>query len=186
MFTHEHSGPIIYQVVESSPPWSPMIFSGLRATPGQPPCSAPMFPWSWISITATTHVLHVHLAAPSANSCCVICWVIHMSWTVLRPSFRSCQVKPLTCTSCCALLNSHLRVGYQFLRCRIPRQPLFSPAYTPNEFSCLAWTFHRQANVLQQSALPISSTVGMAANTFRPCLGKPAEVCIPCTFDTVT
>jgi len=42
-----------------------------------------------------------------------------MPWTVLRPSFRSCQVEPLTCTSCCALPNSHLLAGCQFLRCRI-------------------------------------------------------------------
>jgi hypothetical protein len=96
-----------------------MIFSGLRATPGQPPCSAPMIPWSWISITATTHVLHAHLATPSTSSCCVIYWVTHMPWTVLRPSFRSCQVEPTTCTSRCAMPNSHLRAGCQFLRCRI-------------------------------------------------------------------
>jgi hypothetical protein len=32
---------------------------------------------------------------------------------------------------------------------------LFSSAYAPNEFSCLAWTFHRQAHVRQQSTLPI-------------------------------
>ena len=38
---------------------------------------------------------------------------------------------------------------------RIPRQPLFSSAYAPDEFSCLTWTFHRQAHVRQQSALPI-------------------------------
>jgi len=96
-----------------------MIFSGLRATPSQPSCSAPMISWSWISITATTHVLHTHLVALSASSCCVICWVIHMPWTVLHPSFRSCQVKPLTCTSCYTLPNSHLRAGCQFLRYRI-------------------------------------------------------------------
>ena len=76
-----------------------------------------------------------------------------MPWTVLRPSFRSCQVEPLTCTSCCALPNSHLRAGCQYLRCRIPRQPHFSSAYTPDEFSCMA--FHHQAHVCQQSALPI-------------------------------
>ena len=35
------------------------------------------------------------------------------------PSFRSCQVEPLTCTSRCALPNSYLRAGCQFLRCRI-------------------------------------------------------------------
>jgi hypothetical protein len=163
-----------------------MIFSGLRATPGQPPGSAPMIPWSWISITATTHVLHAHLAASTASSCCVIWWVIHMFWTVICPSFTSCQVKPLTCTSCCALLNSHLRAGCQCLRCRIPRQPQFSSAYPPNEFSCVAWTVHHQANVRQQSALPISTTVGMAASILRPWFGQPAEVCIPCTFDTVT
>ena len=54
-----------------------------------------------------------------------------------------------------ALPNSHLRAVCQCLRCRIPRQPLFSSAYAPDEFSCLAWTFHRQAHVRQQSALPI-------------------------------
>jgi len=61
----------------------------------------------------------------------------------------------MTCTSRCALPNSHLRAGCQHLRCRIPRQPLFSSAYALDEFSCLAWTFHRQAHVRQQSALPI-------------------------------
>jgi hypothetical protein len=37
-----------------------------------------------------------------------------------------------------------------------------------------------------KSTLPISPTVGIAANTLRPCFGQPAEACIPCTFDTVT
>jgi len=107
------------------------------------------------NITATTHVLHAHLAAPAASSCCVIRWVTHMPWTVLHPSFRSCQVEPTTCTSCCALSNSHLRAGCLCLRCRIPRQPQFSSAYPPDEFSCVAWTVHRPAHVRQQSALPI-------------------------------
>jgi len=39
---------------------------------------------------------------------------------------------------------------------------------------------------LHKSALPISSSVGMAASTLRACFGQPAEVCIPCTFYTVT
>ena len=117
--THEYSGPIIYQVVRSFSPMIPHDLSGLRATLDQPPCPAPIIPWSWISITATTHVLHAHLAAPSASSCCVICWVTHMPWTILRPSFRSCQVEPTTCTSRCALSNSHLRADCQCLRCLI-------------------------------------------------------------------
>ena len=96
-----------------------------------------------------THVLHAHLAAPTTSSCCVSCWVTRMPWTVLRPSFRSCEVEPLTCTNCCALLNSHLRAGCQYLRCRISRQPKFSSAYLPNEFSCLASTFHRPVHVRQ-------------------------------------
>jgi len=54
-----------------------------------------------------------------------------------------------------ALSNSHLRASCQCLCCRIPRQPLFSSTYAPDEFSCMAWTFHRQAHVRQQSALPI-------------------------------
>jgi hypothetical protein len=36
-----------------------------------------------------------------------------------------------------------------------------------------------------KSALPISSTVSMAASTLRPCFGQPAEVCTSCTFNTV-
>jgi hypothetical protein len=46
--------------------------------------------------------------------------------------------------------------------CRLPMSSLsnsstaqFSSAYPPDEFSCVAWTVHRQANVRQQSALPI-------------------------------
>ena len=101
--------------------------------------------------------------------------VSHMPWTVLRPSFRLCQVEPTTCTSRCALPNSHLHAGCQCLRCRIPRQSQFSSAYAPDEFSCLAWTFHRQANVRQQSALPISAPVGMAASTLRACFGQPTK-----------
>ena len=100
-----------------------------------------------------------------------------------------------------ALPNSHLRAGSQCWRCRIPRQPMFSSAYAPDEFSRLAWTFPRQAHVRRQSALPIfpltnlqphkstlpiSPTDGMAASTLRPCFGQPAEACTSCTFDTVT
>jgi hypothetical protein len=66
-----------------------------------------------------TQVLHAHLAALTASLCYVSCWVSRIPWTVLRPSFRSCQVEPMTCTSYCALLNSHLRAGCQCLRCRI-------------------------------------------------------------------
>jgi hypothetical protein len=140
--------------------------SSLESTPVMLPRFAPMMlslhprstPWShnlgrpWLPLN---HVLHAHMAAPSASSCCVSCWVTRMPWTILRPSFRSCQVEPMTCTSRCALPNSHLRAGCKFLRCRIPRQPLFSSAYTPDEFSCLAWTFQRPAHVRQQYALPI-------------------------------
>jgi hypothetical protein len=161
-------------------PWSPIFqdivghflphvlhdFSSLESTPVMLPRFALIMlslhprstPWShnlgrpWLPLT---HVLHAHMAAPSASSCCVSCWVTRMPWTVIRSSFRSCQVEPMTCTSRCALPNSHLRAGCKFIRCRIPRQPLFSSAYTPNEFSCLAWTFQRPAHVRQQFAPPI-------------------------------
>jgi len=129
-----------------------------RSAPTRLPLRPRSAPWShdlgrpWLPLT---HVLHAHLAALSASSCFISCWVTRMSWTVLYPSFRSCQVKSLTCISCCALPNSHLHAGCQCLRCWIPRQPQFSSAYAPDEFSCLAWTFHRQAHVRQQSTLPI-------------------------------
>jgi len=48
------------------------------------------------------------------------------------PSFRSCQVEPMTCTSHCTLPNLHLRVG-----CHCPRQPLFSSAYPLDKKSAL-------------------------------------------------
>jgi hypothetical protein len=124
--------------------------SGLRTLPAMPPRSPAHLSWS--HDLGCPHVLHAHLAVSSVSSCCVSCWVTRMPWTIIRPSFRSCQVEPLTCTSCCALPNLHLRAG---LRCWIPRQPLFSSAYAPDEFSCSAWTFHRQAHVRQQSALSI-------------------------------
>jgi len=93
--------------------------------------------------------------SPNCQFLLCLLLVSHMPWTVLCPSFRSCQVEPPTHTSRCTLPNSHLRAGCQCLRCRIPRQPQFSSAYPPNEFSCLAWTVHRPAHVRQQSALPI-------------------------------
>ena len=63
--------------------------------------------------------MHAHLAALTASSCCISCWLTRMSWIVLRPSFRSYQVEPMTCTSRCVLPNSHLCAGCQCLRCRI-------------------------------------------------------------------
>jgi len=104
--------------------------SSLESTPVILPSSVPMrlplhprsAPWShdlgrpWLPLT---HVLHAHLATPSASFCFVSCWVTRMPWAVLCPSFRSCQVEPLTCTNYYALPNSHLRAGCQFLRCRI-------------------------------------------------------------------
>jgi len=65
--------------------------------------------------------------------------------TVPHPSFRSCQVEPMTCTSRCALPNSHLRVG-----CHCPRQPLFSSASPLDEFSCLTWPVQRPTHVHQR------------------------------------
>jgi hypothetical protein len=126
----------------------PHDLSGLRATPGQPP-------WSWISITATNSCSACPPDSPNCQFLQRLLLVSRMPWTVLRPSFRSCQVKPTTCTSCCALPNSHLCAGFQCLPCRIPRQLQFSSAYPPDEFSCLAWIVHRPTHVHQQSALLI-------------------------------
>ena len=107
-----------------------------------------------------------------------------MPWTVLRPSFRSCQVEPTTCTSRCALPNSYLRAGYQCLRCRIPRQPQFSSAYPPDEFCCLAWTFHRLAHVRQQSALPIFLRQTYSCTNLR-CRFMSLLAWLPAPLDTV-
>jgi len=180
------------------------------------PCSAP---WShdlgrpWLPLTHVlphdlgipwlplTHVLHAYMAAPSVSSCCVSCWVTRMPWTVLRPSFKSCQVEPMTCTSRCALPNSHMYAGCQFMRCRIPRQPLFSSAYThwrvflpgldipassPCSSTICAADFSLTNLQPHKSALSIYPTVVITASTLRHCFGQPAEVCTSCTFDTVT
>lgn len=109
-----------------------------------------------------------------------------------------------------ALPNSHLRADSQCLRCRIPRQPQFSSAYAPDEFSRLdipssslcsgldipssspcsstisAADFPLTNLQPHKSALPIYPIVGMAASALRPHFGKPAEACTPCTFNTVT
>jgi len=178
-----------------------------------------MIPWSRKTVTATnprsapwshdlgrpwlplTHVLHAYMAAPSVSSCCVSCWVTRKPWTVLRPSFKSCQVEPMTCTSRCALPNSHLYAGCQFMPCRIPQQPLFSSAYTPwrvflpgldipasspcSSTICAA-DFSLTNLQPHKSALSIYLTVGIIASTLRHCFGQPAKVCTSCTFDTVT
>jgi len=128
-----------------------------------------MIPWSWISITATNPCF----ACPPGSPICQLllhhllshshALDNHSSKFQIVPSQAPDLHKLLRAvefTFACrlpipALPNSHLRAGYQCLRCRIPRQPQFSSAYAPDEFSCLAWTFHCQANVRQQSALPI-------------------------------
>ena len=139
------------------------------------------------------------LARPSAQSS------QPMPWTVLRPSFRSCQVEPLTCTSLLraaesasagklpmrcriricvlpisALPNSHLRAGCPCLRCRILRQSQFSSAYPPDK----AWTVPRPAHVRQQSALPIFPLTNLqphkSALTISPTDGMAASTLRPC------
>jgi len=91
-----------------------------------------------------------------------------MPWTVLRPSFRSCQV-----------------------------EPQFSSAYPPDKAWTIPRPAHvRPQSALpifpltnlqpHKSALTISPTDGMAASTLRPCFGQLAEACTSCTFDTVT
>jgi len=148
-------------------PWSQQL--------GEHPSYAPMMlslhphsaPWShdlgrpWLPLT---HVLHAHLAAPSASSCFVSCWITRMPWTVIRPSFRSCQVEPMTCTSRCALPNSHLRAGCQFLRCRIPRQPMLLTSFP-------AWLGH-------------SIVKPMFVNNLR-CRFIPLLAWLPATLGTV-
>jgi len=137
-----------------------------------------------------------------------------MPWTILRSSFRSCQVELMACTSRCALPNSHLRADCQCLRCRIcicvqaanvfaaefrdspcSRQPIpltSFPAWPVNSIvqpmfvNNLRCRFSFNEPKLHKSALPIYPTVGMAANTLRHYFGQPAEVCTSCTFDTVT
>jgi len=162
-------------------------------------------PWShdlgrpWLPLT---HVLHAHLAAPSASSCFVSCWVTRMLWTVLRPSFRSCQVEPLTCTSwllraaefasACrlsmsSLLNSSTAlVLVSLCPWRVFLPSLDIPSSTPCSSTICAVDFPLTNLQPHKSALPIYPTVGMTTSTLRHCFGQPAEVCTLCTFNTVT
>ena len=128
-----------------------------------------MIPWSKKSITA----INPRSACPPGSPNCqfLLHQLLSHSYALDSPSFKFQIVpsrthglhKPLRAAkfaSACrlpmsALLNLHLRAGCQCLRCWISRQPLFSSAYAPDEFSCLAWTFLRQAHVRQQSTLPI-------------------------------
>jgi len=175
MFTHEHSGPIIYQVVGSFPPWSLMILSGLREQPLVSPhdpmildihnCHYPRSacpPGSPICQLLLRHLLsHSHaLDSPSSKF-----QIVPSRTNDLHKPLRAAKFASVCRLSIPALSNSHLRAGCQCLRCWIPRQPLFSSAYPPEEFSCVAWTVHRPAHVRQQSTLPISAPVGMAAST---------------------
>jgi len=57
--------------------------------------------------------------SPNCQFLLCLLLVSHMPWTVLCPSFRSCQVEPPTHTSRCTLPNSHLRASCQCLRCWI-------------------------------------------------------------------
>ena len=170
-----------------------------------------------------SHIQHVRLAAPSASSLLRQPLSHTPASDSPSPKFvpsRSSDLHQLLraaeFASACrlpipALPNSHLRAGSQCLRCRILRQPQFSSAYAPDEFSHLAWTFPRPFSPgldipspspcsstisaadfpltnLQphKSALPIYPIVGMAASALRPHFGQPAEACTPCTFNTVT
>jgi len=154
-------------------------------------------------VPSRTHDLHKLLCAAEFASACrlPISFQIVPSRThnlhklLCAVKFAFACILPMS-----ALLNPHLRAGCQCLCCWISRQPLFSSAYPPDEFSCLAWTFHRPAlfsiicavdfpltNLqLHKFALLIYPTIGMAASTLRHCFGQLAEVYTSYTFDTVT
>ena len=193
MFTHEHSDPIIYQVVRSFPPWSPHDLSGLRATPGQLPCSAPMIPWSWIFITATTHVLHAHLAAPTASSCCVSYWSLtclgqsffqvldraksnqRLAQVVARYQIHICVQAANVCaaefTSACrmpmsALLNSATApILVNLSPWRVLLLGLDIPSSSPCSSTIYAADFPLTNLKLQKVALPIYVPVDMTTST---------------------
>jgi len=123
-----------------------------------------------------------------------------MPWTVLRPSFRSWQVEPMTCTSCCALLNLYLCAGCQYLRYQYPWQPLFSLAYPLMNFPTWPRESSIQPMFVKQSALlifpnePIDEKI-CVANFFhcwdecqhqKHYFRQPAKVCTSWIFDIVT
>jgi len=120
----------------------------MTATSPRSACS----PGSPICQLLLRHLLsHSHaLDSPSSKFSIVPSQALDLHKLLRAAEFSSACRLPIP-----ALPSLHLRAGCQCLRCRIPRQPLFSSAYAPDEFSCLAWTFHRQANVRQQTALPI-------------------------------
>jgi hypothetical protein len=159
-----------------------MIQQLVEQSSDQPPRFAP---WShdlgrpWLPLT---HVLHAHLAAPAGSSCCVSCWVTRMSSTVLHPSFRTCQVEPMTCTSRCALPKSACRLPMSALPNSSTAPVLVS--LSPDEFSCLAWTFQHPVHVRQQSVLPIFLWWTYSRTNLR-CWFIPLLAWLPAPLDTV-
>jgi hypothetical protein len=122
-----------------------------------------------------------------------------MSWTVLHPSFRLCRVEPMTCTSRCALLNSHLHAGCQYLRYRIRTcvraGNVFAAKFLDSSYSRQpipltsfpAWPGHSNVQPMfvdnlhcrfsfdkpqpHKSALPIYPTIGIVASTLKHYFG---------------
>jgi len=161
-----------------------------------------MISWSWISIIATTHVLHAHLAAPSACQLLLRHLLSH-SHALDNPSSKF-QIVPSRTND----LHKPLRAAEFASVCKLPMSALLNFATTPILVSLSPWrvflpgldipssspcsstiyvaNFPLTNLQLHKSAVPIYPPVGMAASTPRHYFGQPAEVCTSCAFDTVT
>jgi len=199
------------QQLGEHPSYAPTFYPYNAATS---PTFYPMIPWSRKTMTATNPRSACPPGSPIFQLLLRQLLSHFMPSTVLRPSFGSCQVELMTCTSRCALLNSHLRAACQFMRCRIricmravnvctaefldspySRQPipwrfflsgLDIPASSPCLSTICVADFSLMKLQMHKSALPISTTVGMDASTLRHYFGQTAEACTSCIFDTVT
>jgi len=165
-------------------------------------------------ITATIHVLHAHLAAPTASFCCVSCWSLtclgqsffqvldraksnqRLAHAVARCRIRICVQAANVCAaefaSACrlpmsALLNSVTALVLVNLSpWRVLLPGLDIPSSSPCSSTICAADFPLTNLQLHKYALPIYAPVSMAASTPRHCFRQPVEVCTSCTFDTVS
>jgi hypothetical protein len=147
--THEHNGPIIYQVVGSSPPWSPMILVVWEHFQLCPMFSStsPMIPWSWMPITATNPCSACPYGIPNYQL------LLGLSYALDSPSSKF-QIVPSWIND----LHKLLRAAEFSSACKLPISVLPNSTTAPVLVSLSPWrVFLPGLNILLPS--PCSSTI---------------------------
>lgn len=157
MFIYEHSGSIIYQVMDNFP----HDLSGLRAFPAMPPRSLAL---SWSHDLGCCH-LPTFACPPGCPNCQLLLWfLLGLSHALDNPSSKF-EIVPSWTTDLHMLLHATVFVSacrllvYALLNlhlcCWMSTTTPVLVSLSPNNFSYLAWTVHHSTHVRQQSALSI-------------------------------